>query len=59
MPTHWVVYLSVADCAAALLKATSMGGSIVAPTMEIPNLGRIAKRADPQGASFAVVQVRR
>lgn len=50
VPPHWAVYLSVDDVDARLAKVTANGGTIVVPPMDIPNVGRMALIADPQGA---------
>jgi predicted enzyme related to lactoylglutathione lyase len=50
IPPHWSVYMSVDDVDARLAKCTSMGASIVVPAFDVPNVGRMALIADPQGA---------
>jgi len=55
-PSHWLAYFSVEDCNASAAKAQSLGAAVyVAPT-DIPNTGRFAVLADPQGAVFAIFQ---
>jgi len=54
VPPHWLVYLEVADCDVATSKATSLGGKVVMPPMDIPNVGRFSIVQDPQGAALAL-----
>jgi predicted enzyme related to lactoylglutathione lyase len=35
---------------------TALGGKILNPPMDIPNVGRFAVAADPQGAMFSVIK---
>jgi predicted enzyme related to lactoylglutathione lyase len=57
VPAHWLPYVHVADCDAALAKATTLGArqTLVAPT-DIPNVGRFAVLLDPLGAAIAVIK---
>ena len=56
LPAPWLVYFAVDDCDAAFAKATSTGGSVIVPPMDIPP-GRFSILKDPQGAAFAVITV--
>ena len=56
IPPHWGVYFGVDDADAAVKKAESLGGSIIIPAMDIPEIGRFAGIQDPQGAMFSVFQ---
>ena len=55
-PTHWMSYVSVDNCDAAVKRATSNGGKVVVPAMDIPNVGRFAIIADPQGGHISPFQ---
>lgn len=55
VPPFWLPYFSVADCDATVANAQSLGASVVRSPAEIPNVGRFAVLADPQGAVFAVI----
>ena len=44
----WLAYWSVLDVDAAAKKATSLGGKVMAPPMDIPNVGRFAVLLDAQ-----------
>lgn len=54
VPSHWLNYFAVTDCDASAKKVTELGGKVVMPPMDIPNIGRFAICADPQGAHFAL-----
>lgn len=57
VPSHWMVYFSVADCDATVEKAGKKGGSIHKPCAQIEEVGRFAILADPQGAGFSVIRL--
>jgi predicted enzyme related to lactoylglutathione lyase len=57
VPSYWLPYFSVEDCDAAVAKASSLGARTYHPPTDIPNVGRFAVLADPQGAAFAVVKL--
>ena len=57
VPPHWMNYVAVADCDATAAKASSLGGTTIVPPQDIPNVGRFAVLADPQGATFAVIKL--
>jgi uncharacterized protein len=55
-PPSWVGYVGVDDVDATAKDIKRLGGSIyVAPT-DIPDVGRFAVTADPQGAAFALLK---
>jgi len=54
-PDHWMVYFDVADCDASAAKVTELGGTIVAPPMDIPNVGRFAVCNGPHGEAFSII----
>lgn len=56
-PSYWAPYFAVSDCDASAAKATSLGAAICVPPMDIPNVGRFAVMADPQGALFNIIQL--
>lgn len=55
IPPHWLVYFTVDDCDAAAATAASHGGNVLKPPFEVPQAGRLAVVADPQGAAFALL----
>ena len=52
----WLGYVGVDDVDATVAAATADGGTVVIPAFDIPNVGRIAMLADPQGAPFYVMR---
>jgi len=57
MPPNWGVYFAVDDCDAMVQKATSLGTRTYMPPTDIPNVGRFAVLADPQGAAFNIIKL--
>ena len=57
IPSNWVVYFAVDNCDATVEKAASLGGSVMKPADDIPNIGRFAILRDPQGGMFAVIKL--
>jgi uncharacterized protein len=53
-PPCWIGYVAVDDVDAAAAKATATGGTIYVHPRDIPNVGRFAVIADPQGAALAL-----
>lgn len=56
MPSVWVVYFGTDNTDAAVERATRGGGKVLAPPMDVPNVGRFSMLQDPQGAAFAVIK---
>lgn len=50
----WVGYVSVDDVDAFVARVEALGGALHVGPMEIPDVGRFAVVADPQGAVFAL-----
>lgn len=50
----WVGYIGIDDVDATAARVTKAGGAIHVPPTEIPNIGRFAMVADPQGAAFSL-----
>lgn len=57
VPPHWMIYFTVEDCDGDAARAKSLGGKIVVPPMDIPNVGRFAVMSDPAGATFAIIKL--
>jgi predicted enzyme related to lactoylglutathione lyase len=53
-PPHWLVYVGTPSVDATVEQAQRLGARIVKAAADIPNVGRFAVLADPQGATFAV-----
>lgn len=54
IPPHWLVYFAVKNCDEMADRVAALGGTVNLPPTDIPNMGRFAVVADPQGAVFAV-----
>jgi uncharacterized protein len=54
--SRWLPYFEVADCDDAVARATAGGGTVLAPAMDVPGVGRMAALADPAGAQFSVIK---
>jgi predicted enzyme related to lactoylglutathione lyase len=52
---HWLLYFAVEDCEASAAKAASLGGRVLLPPTDAPEVGRFAVLQDPQEAVFAVI----
>lgn len=53
-PPHWLGHIAVEDVDETVTRAEAAGGSVLAPAMDIPEVGRMAVMRDPQGAVFSV-----
>ncbi|MEJ7735652.1 MAG: VOC family protein [Polyangiaceae bacterium] len=54
-PSHWLPYFETAEVDADSARADKLGGKVVVPPLDIPNIGRFAVIADPQGATLAIM----
>ncbi len=55
-PHAWTPYVQVPNADASIEKAKRLGATILVPPMDIPNVGRFAIFADPQGAVLGILQ---
>ena len=55
-PHAWLPYVQVANADNTAAKATKLGGTVIVPPTDIPNVGRFAILADTQGAPIGVLQ---
>lgn len=55
VPPHWNVYFNVADVDATMARAEELGGNVIAPAFDVPDVGRMGYLADPGGGTFAVM----
>jgi uncharacterized protein len=53
---YWLPYFEVTDTDATVARAEELGGTVRMPGTEVPDVGRVAKLADPYGARFAVIK---
>jgi predicted enzyme related to lactoylglutathione lyase len=56
IPPMWGIYITVDDVDATAKKAQELGGKILMPPRDIPNVGRFCVIQDPQGASLAAIK---
>jgi predicted enzyme related to lactoylglutathione lyase len=52
MAPRWLAYIAVADVDRACEQAAELGGTVVMPATDIPNVGRVAALQDPGGATI-------
>jgi predicted enzyme related to lactoylglutathione lyase len=55
--SHWLVYFGAHDADATVREAERLGGRVVVPPTDVPDVGRFAVLRDPQGAKFAVITI--
>ncbi len=53
-PPSWLVYIGTPDVDGTAAAAERLGGKVLRAPADIPNVGRFAVLADPQGAAFAI-----
>jgi predicted enzyme related to lactoylglutathione lyase len=56
-PSHWMTYFAVADCDASVKRVKELGGRLVSGPNDIPQVGRSAMVADPDGAMFTLIRL--
>jgi uncharacterized protein len=59
VPPHWLAYFAVEDLDASTARALKLGAKQVCPATEAEGVGRFSILSDPQGASFALLQLAR
>lgn len=55
MPPAWGAYVTVDDVDAASVKVQDLGGRIIVPLQDIPDVGRFCVIQDPQGAALTLI----
>lgn len=55
VPPHWMSYITVDDVDASAKKAEELGGKVVVPPTDIPNVGRFTLVTDPTGANIGLI----
>jgi len=51
----WMPYVAVGNVDQAVAKVAALGGQIMMPPTDIPNVGRFATIADPTGAAISLI----
>jgi len=54
-PPAWGAYVTVDNVDKQVDKVESLGGTIIMPPRDIPNVGRFAVISDPQGAMLTLI----
>ena len=54
MPSAWLVYFGTRDVDATTDRIQKLGGRVIMPPTDIPEVGRFSVNQDPQGAVFAL-----
>ena len=55
MPPCWGGYVTVDNVDALLPKVTQLGGKVIVPPQDIPDIGRFTVIQDPQGAMLSLI----
>lgn len=55
MPPMWSIYLTTKDVDATAQQVTELGGQILRPPMDIPDVGRFCVLQDPTGAVICAI----
>jgi len=54
-PNYWATYITVDDVDKVAADAAALGGTLIVPPMDIPNIGRFCVIMDPQGAVISAI----
>lgn len=57
VPPHWSIYITTSDCDERAARAVQLGAKVCVSPTDIPNVGRFAVIADPQGGTFNIIQM--
>jgi uncharacterized protein len=55
VPPHWFEYLEVDDVDARLKQVTELGGKIMRPPFDVPDVGRLGFVVDSTGAALGLM----
>ena len=56
-PSNWMAYVAVDDVDAAAKRVGELGGKVVMPPTDIPNVGRFCVINDPSGAPLSLIKL--
>lgn len=56
VPPNWLIYFASTNADATVAATEAAGGAVLQPAGDIPDTGRFAILADPQGAAFGILQ---
>jgi uncharacterized protein len=54
-PPHWGCYVTVRSADETAQRCLALGGKVLVPAMDIPNVGRMVVLQDPQGAVISAI----
>lgn len=57
-PPHWLFYIRVVDISATIDAVNAHGGKVLNGPMEVPGGDLVAQCMDPQGAAFAIHEIK-
>ncbi len=55
MPPTWSIYVTVKDVDSTARQVEELGGKVLRPPSDIPNVGRFCVLSDPQGAVISAI----
>ena len=55
VPPHWMSYVTVEDADATAARVNDLGGVLLVPPQDIPNVGRFCIIQDPSGAALGLI----
>jgi predicted enzyme related to lactoylglutathione lyase len=55
--SHWMAYVAVDDVDAAARRVWELGGKVIVPPTDIPNVGRFCVINDPTGATLSLIKL--
>lgn len=58
VPPHWLAYFAVAGCEQSTEKAKTLGATILMPPTDAGDIGQFSVIQDPQGAAFAIIELK-
>lgn len=54
VPPYWMASIGTPDVDAAVAQVQALGGQVLAPAFDVPDVGRVAVVTDPSGAAFGL-----
>jgi hypothetical protein len=55
-PNYWATYVTVESVETTVATAKAVGGTVLVPPTDIPNVGRFCVIMDPQGAVISAIR---
>jgi predicted enzyme related to lactoylglutathione lyase len=55
-PPHWEMYVAVSNLEDTIARIERLGGKILGPLIDVPDVGRKRTMVDAQGAVFAIIE---